>query len=210
MSGMTLAEKILARKTGRRVVYPGEVMEVEVDLALTHDVLGPLFFKDFESFNIPIWDPDRVIITIDHFSPPSSEKQAQNNKITMDFVRKYGIKHHYYHEGPSHQVVVENGHARPGLVMVGTDSHTCTAGAFGGFSTGIGSTEMLSVFLSGKTWFRVPETIKVIFDGMPVKGVMAKDMILELIRLIGAEGATYKALEFSGSGVKGLSIDSVS
>ena len=205
--GMTLAQKILARKSGRKEVLPGEIVEVDVDLALTHDVLGPPFFPKFESFNRPIWDPARVVISIDHLVPAPDERFAVNNRMTAEFARKHGVANFYPYNGPCHQMIAENGHALPGSVVVGTDSHTCTAGAFGAFATGIGSTEMVAVFLSGRIWFKVPETIRFRVGGRLPRGVMAKDLVLKMLAVVGPGGATYQALEYTGETIAEMPMD---
>lgn len=205
--GMTIVQKILARKSGRAQLLPGEIVQVEVDLALTHDTLGPPFFPKFESFRRPIWNPEKVLVSIDHLVPAPDERFAINNRMTAEFARKHGIAHFYPYDGPCHQMVAENGHALPGDVVVGTDSHTCTAGALGAFATGIGSTEMVAVFLSGQIWFKVPETIRFRVAGALPPGVMAKDLVLKMISLLGPGGATYKALEYTGDTVETMEMD---
>lgn len=205
--GMTLAEKILAKKSGRSFVKPDEIVEASIDKALTHDVLGPLLFDQFSEFGKGPWDKDRVVITIDHFCPPSTIAQSIDCCKTRDFVKKYGIKNFYPYDGPCHQMIAEHGHALPGTILVGTDSHTTTGGAFGCFAAGIGSTEMIAVLLSGRLWFKVPETIKFNITGTLNDGVMAKDLILRLINIVGFDGANYKAVEYSGKCVEELSMD---
>ncbi len=203
----SLAERILSRKAGRRL-WAGQVAEFEVDVALTHEVLGPPTFRAFETLGVPLWDPDRVYVTIDHFVPAATPAQAQNNRATVDAVARHGITHTGFYDGPSHQTLAESGLTGPGDVVVGTDSHTCTAGALGSFATGIGGTEMVGVFATGKIWLKVPHAIEVWLTGSPAAGVSAKDAVLHLLRDLGMDGATYASLEFGGPGVRSMPMDS--
>ncbi|MGW2279219.1 3-isopropylmalate dehydratase large subunit [Streptomyces sp. NPDC001770] len=206
MTTPTLAQRILARKCGRPV-RPGDVVETDVDIALTHEVLGPPTFQAFEQLGIPLWDPSKVYVTIDHFVPAATAAQAENNKVTIEAIRRHGITNTGLYDGPSHQTLAESGLAGPGQVVVGTDSHTCTAGALGAFATGIGSTEMAGVFAEGRIWFRVPEAIGVELTGRLPDGVYAKDVVLHLLSLLGVDGATYQSLEFGGEGLRALPMD---
>lgn len=204
--GSTLAGRILARKVGRPVAA-GEVIEVDVDVALTHEVLGPPAFRQLEELGLPLWDPSKVYVTIDHFVPAATAAQAENNRVTIEAIRRHGITRTGLYDGPSHQTLAESGLVRPGDVVVGTDSHTCTAGALGAFATGIGSTEMTGVFASGRLWFRVPEGIGVQLDGRLPQGVYAKDLVLYLVKRLGVDGAAYRSLEFGGEGLRALPMD---
>jgi 3-isopropylmalate/(R)-2-methylmalate dehydratase large subunit len=204
--GRTLAQRMLGRKVGRDVAA-GEVVEVDVDVALTHEVLGPPTFRQFEELDLPLWDPDKVFVTIDHFVPAATAEQAENNRVTMEAVQRHGITHTAFYDGPSHQTLAESGMVRPRYVIVGTDSHTCTAGALGAFATGIGSTEMVGVFATGRLWFRVPTAIGVELTGTLPEGVYAKDVVLHLLRILGTDGATYQSLEFGGPGVLAMPMD---
>jgi homoaconitate hydratase family protein len=206
LSAGTLAQQILAGKLGR-AVEPGEIVEVDVDIALTHEVLGPLTFRRFEELGVPLWDPDKVYVTIDHFVPAATALQAENNRVTEEMVARHGIRHTGFYDGPSHQTLAESQLVRPGHVVVGTDSHTCMAGALGAFATGIGSTEMVSVFATGRIWFRVPQAILVALHGRFGPGVSAKDVVLHLLARFGTDGATYKSLEFGGPALAGLPMD---
>lgn len=143
----------------------------------------------------------------DHCTPPATVQQADILKFTRDWARKQDLSYYYEFEGPCHQVIAERGHVRPGRLILGTDSHTCMAGGLGAFATGIGSTEMVGVLLTGETWLKVPETIKVVWDGKIQHGVFSKDLVLKTIKDLGHAGATYQSLEFSGSSIKDLSID---
>jgi 3-isopropylmalate/(R)-2-methylmalate dehydratase large subunit len=173
------------------------------------DILGPRveIAAEMKRLGASIWDKDRVVIISDHYSPAANVKQADILAFTRNWAREYGIKNFFEGRGPCHQVLAENGFALPGTLLVGTDSHTCTAGAFGCFGTGIGSTEMLGVLITGEIWLRVPETMKFVWNGVPGRGVMAKDMILKSIGDIGHAGATYKVMEFSGNAVRRLPLD---
>jgi 3-isopropylmalate/(R)-2-methylmalate dehydratase large subunit len=204
--GTTLSSRILARKVGRPVTV-GEVVEVDVDVALTHEVLGPPTFRQLEELGIALWDPSKVYVTIDHFVPAATAAQAENNRVTEEAIRRHGIINTGLYDGPSHQTLAESGMVRPGHVVVGTDSHTCTAGALGAFATGIGSTEMTGVFASGRLWFRVPEAIGVELVGRPPEGVYAKDLMLYLVERLGVDGANYRSLEFGGEGLRALPMD---
>lgn len=206
--GMTITEKILARASGNEKVVPGQIVVAKVDLAMVHDGLGPLVYPNFEKLNTPIWDKEKVFIVIDHAAPASSLHQAEWLANNYEFAKKHEIKHLFNMQGVAHQMIPEGGYILPGQVAVGTDSHTCTYGGLGCFSTGIGSTEMVNVFALGDLWFRVPETIKVVISGKLPPRVMSKDIILKLLSMIGSNGATYKTLEFCGETVDGMSVDS--
>lgn len=199
--GMTITEKILARAAGKESVKPGEILWCKVDQAMLDDILGPRveIAEKLKQLKADIWDAGRVTVISDHYTPPANRQQAEIVKFTREWAQSYGVDNYFEFAGPCHQVMVENGRALPGEVIVGTDSHTCTYGALGAFSTGIGSTEMLGVLVSGEIWLKVPESIKVVFSGRLAEGVMAKDAALKLIGAIGHGGATYKALEFAGS-----------
>jgi 3-isopropylmalate/(R)-2-methylmalate dehydratase large subunit len=204
--GMTLAQKLLAHKAGRDYVEVGDVFDLDVDLAYTWEGILPQFMDDFEQLGGKVWDPNKVAINIDHYPAPNIE-YATSTKQTAEFSRKFGITRFYPHHGVPSQVMADNGLVKPGDFILGTDSHACTLGGFGAFSTGIGSTEMLSVFLTGKLWIRVPKTSHFIIKGLLREGVMSKDMILEVSRLFGTSAGNYHALEFSGDGVEQLSMD---
>jgi homoaconitate hydratase family protein/3-isopropylmalate dehydratase, large subunit len=206
---MTISEKILARVSGNDIVKAGDIVWAKVDKAMMDDVLGPRvqIAEQMKRLNRKVWDPDKVVIISDHYTPPANENQAEIVKFTRDWAKEYGIKKYYEFCGPCHQVMVEDGHVSPGYLVVGTDSHTCMYGALGAFSTGIGSTEMLGVVATGEIWLKVPETIKFEFNGKTKPGVMAKDIILKAISTVGHSGATYKAMEFVGDTIKNLPMD---
>jgi 3-isopropylmalate/(R)-2-methylmalate dehydratase large subunit len=208
LMGMTMSEKILARVSGQSKVSAGDIVWVKVDIAMMHDLLGPwLVDGGFRRLGGQLFDKDKVVVVSDHCTPPATVQQADILKFTRDWARNQDLTHYYEFEGPCHQVIVEHGHVRPGRLILGTDSHTCMAGGLGAFATGIGSTEMIGVLLTGETWLKVPETIKVVWNGKIPHGVYAKDVILETIKDIGHAGATYQTIEFSGEAIKDLSID---
>jgi 3-isopropylmalate/(R)-2-methylmalate dehydratase large subunit len=207
---MNIIEKILANASGKKHVSPDDIVEANIDVAMTHDLTGPLAIKSFREIGTKkVWNKDKVVIILDHLVPASSVISAGLHKIVRNFAEEQGIKNFYDvgRGGVCHQVMPEKGHVRPGEVIVGSDSHTCTYGAFGAFATGIGSTEMAAVFATGKLWFRVPEVIKIDVTGKFQKWVTAKDMTLNIIGKIGADGAIYKGLEFGGSTIRDLTID---
>jgi len=208
---MNIIEKILANASGKQEVSPGEIVEANIDVAMTHDLTGPLAIKSFRKIGTKkVWDSNKVVVILDHLVPASSVISANLHKIVRNFVEEQNIKNFYDvgRGGVCHQVMPEQGHVRPGDVIVGSDSHTCTYGAFGAFATGIGSTELAAVFATGKLWFMVPEVIKVDVTGNFQKLVTAKDLTLNIIGKIGADGAIYKGLEFGGSTIQDMSIDS--
>ncbi len=205
---MTMAEKILAKASAKKNIEAGEIVMANIDVAMTHDLTGPLSVESFKKIGVKkVWDPEKIVVIFDHQVPADSLEAAQNHIIMRKFVKKQGINNFYdVNEGVCHQVLPEKGHILPGEVVVGTDSHTCTHGALGAFATGIGSTDMAMVFATGKLWFKVPETIKFQIEGSLNDYVSAKDVILNIIGKIGADGATYKACEFAGETTKKMSI----
>ena len=205
---MTMAEKILAKASGNTESEAGEIIMANIDVAMTHDLTGPLSVESFEKIGVEkVWDPEKIVIVFDHQVPADSIDAANNHMIMRKFVEEQGIQNFYdVREGVCHQVLPEKGHVVPGEVVVGTDSHTCTHGALGAFATGIGSTDMAMVFATGKLWFKVPETIKFDITGKLQDNVFAKDVVLDIIGKMGADGATYKACEFGGETTKEMSI----
>ena len=205
---MTMAEKILAKASGNKESEAGEIIMANIDVAMTHDLTGPLSVESFEKIGVEkVWDPEKIVIVFDHQVPADSIDAANNHMIMRKFVEEQGIQNFYdVREGVCHQVLPEKGHVVPGEVVVGTDSHTCTHGALGAFATGIGSTDMAMVFATGKLWFKVPETIKFDITGKLQDNVFAKDVVLDIIGKMGADGATYKACEFGGETTKEMSI----
>ena len=207
---MTLAEKILARASGRERVAPEEIVVAAVDLAMSHEN-ADLVRKSFAEIGVRrVWDPARIVIILDHRVPAESERTAATHKAIREFVREQGIAAFYDvgRGGICHQVLADNGHLRPGMVVVGTDSHTTTHGAFGCFATGIGATEMSGVWAEGSLWFKVPSTLRIEVSGRLGKWISAKDLILYLIGKLGADGADYRAVEFDGAAVRALSVSS--
>ncbi len=207
---LTLAEKILALKSGKREVSSGEIVEVPVDLTLANDITGPLAIKVFESTKIDrIFDPKKIVLVMDHFTPNKDIKSAEQVKICREFAKKYGLVHYYEggEAGIEHALLPEKGLVGPGDVVIGADSHTCTYGALGAFATGVGSTDLAAAWITGKTWFKVPPTLKFIYYGKLNPWVTAKDLILYTIVDIGVDGALYKAMEFDGEAIRRLSID---
>ena len=198
--GKTLAEKILSAKSDTEVCAD-DIIVVPLDLVFAHDSTGPLALRQFNESNLnTIHNPERSILFIDHSAPSSVKELSNDHMFLRSFAEEKGVILSDIGEGICHQIVAES-FASPGNVIVGADSHTVTAGALGAFATGMGSTDVAVALALGKTWLRVPETIKVVVHGRFVKGVYAKDLILHLIGQIGADGATYKALEFGGETV---------
>lgn len=227
---MTMTEKILARAAGKQATTAGDSVWVNTDVLMTHDVCGPgtigVFHEHFGK-NARVWDPDKIVIIPDHYIFTADQKAHRNIDILRDFVKQQGIKHYYdpdflhgegmptpyrdptktSYKGVCHIALPEEGHTRPGEVLFGTDSHTCTAGAFGEFATGIGNTDAGFIMGTGKLWLKVPQTMRFVFEGELPSWLMAKDLILAAIGEIGCDGATYKAMEFAGDGVFSLNIE---
>ena len=200
----TLTEEIFSRRLGRRV-QAGDVVVAAVDYAMAHDVTGPLAIEAFRTLNAPLWDPERVILVFDHILPANTVAAAGLHRMIRDFADEFGVPN-VFQEGICHQVMVERGYARPGGIIVGADSHSTTYGALGCFSAGMGSTDIAVTFATGKTWFRVPETIRIELRGGLPPGVLAKDLALQVIRRLGAEGANYLAVEWGGEAVAAMTI----
>jgi 3-isopropylmalate/(R)-2-methylmalate dehydratase large subunit len=209
LMGKTVAEKILAKKSNRESVSTNEIVDAEIDVAMSHEN-ADMVLKAFRNTGVSkVWDPERIVILFDHRVPAESERTATTHKRLRAFVEEQGIKNFYdMREGICHQVLPEKGHTRPGEILVGTDSHTTTHGAFGVFATGIGATEMASVWTTGRLWFKVPETIKIVVNGKFQPPVSSKDLILHIIGTFGADGADYKAVEFSGETIGDMTIAS--
>ena len=231
MPGMTMTEKILAKHAGRDHVTPGENIWVDVDVLMTHDVCGPgtigIFKKEFGP-NAKVWDKDRVVIIPDHYIFTADQLCHRNVQTLRDFVREQGLKYYYdpefvknepgmpspykdpnktNYKGVCHKALPEEGHVRPGEIMLGTDSHTCTAGAFGMFATGVGNTDAAFTLGTGKTWLKVPPTMKFTFHGQIPPYLTAKDLILAVIGEIGVDGATYRTMYFAGDGIFSLTLE---
>lgn len=206
--GQTIIEKILSHNTGK-AVKPGDIVTVNVDRVMLDDIMIPFIVDKFHEMGFAkVWDPDKVVLIYDHLVPASQQDDTRHFRVGDAFVEQYGIKNIHRSDGICHQLMTEAGYVKPGHVVFGTDSHTTTYGCVGAFSTGIGYTEMASILGTGTLWVKVPETIKVVIDGELPSNVMSKDVILHLIGDLGADGATYRALEFTGSAVKSMSIAS--
>jgi len=205
--GKTFIQKIFEQKTGKQV-HEGEIVFVEPDYILTHDNSAAIIKKLSQvKEGIKVKYPDRIVIMLDHVIPAASAKTANNHKDIREFVKEQHITHFYdIGRGICHQVLPEVGLAKPGSVIVGSDSHTCTYGAFGAFSTGIDRTEAAGIWITGETWFKIPQSYKISLEGRFSQRVSAKDLILKIIGDLGADGANYKSVEYHGSGIKNLDI----
>lgn len=206
--GMTMTEKILAKHAGIDVVKPGQLINCKLDMVLANDVTAPPAIKEFEKIGKPVFDNTKIALVPDHFTPNKDIKSAGLAKIVRDFAHKHNIVNYFEigRVGIEHVILPEKGIVAPGMVTIGADSHTCTYGALGGFSTGVGSTDLGVALSTGEAWFKVPETIKVNITGKKPKYICGKDVMLTLIGMIGVDGALYKALEFAGEGVKELNM----
>lgn len=221
-TGMTMTEKILAKASDKPEVSPGDNVWVNVDVLMTHDVCGPgsigIFKKEFGQ-NAKVWDREKLVIIPDHYIFTSDERANRNVDILRDFCTEQNIKYFYDikdlgnfranpdYKGVCHVALAQEGHCRPGEVLLGTDSHTCTAGAFGQFATGIGNTDAGFVLGTGKILLKVPPTLRFVMDGEMPDYLLAKDLILQIIGEISVAGATYKAMEFVGSTVESLTME---
>ncbi len=207
---MNITEKILAKASRKDKVSPGEIVDARVDMLMVHDLTGPLAVEAFRKIGVKkVWDNKRIVVILDHQVPASSIQTAELHKIMRTFAREQSIRNMYdvgQDGGVCHQVMPEKGFVKPGALIVGADSHTCTYGAFGAFATGIGSTEAAAVLATGKIWLKVPEAIKVTVKGRFQRFVTPKDLILSVTGKIGADGATYKSIEFTGSTMREMSI----
>ena len=212
---LTMTEKILARAAGRDTVVPNDNIWVNVDVLMTHDVCGPGtigVFKQHFGKDAKVWDREKVVIIPDHYIFTADKMANRNVDVLREFVAEQKLPHFYDvgtpdYKGVCHIALPEEGHTRPGEVLLGTDSHTCTAGAFGEFATGIGNTDAGFVLGTGKLWLKVPPTMRFVFHGKMPPYLMAKDLILAVIGDIGCDGATYRAMEFDGDGVYALNIE---
>ena len=206
--GKTVIEKIIEHNTGKEV-KPGDIVTVNVDRVMIHDIFIPFVAEKFKEMGFEkLWDPDKVVLIYDHLVPASQLDDTRHFHTGDAFAEKYGMTHVHRSDGICHQLMTEAGYVKPGNIAFGTDSHTTTYGCVGAFSSGIGYTEMASILGTGTMWIKVPETIKVVINGKLPENVMSKDVILRLIGDLGADGATYKALEFSGSAVENMTVAS--
>ena len=206
---MTMAEKILAAHAGLDEVKPGQLIECDLDLVLANDVTAPLAIKTAREITDAVFDADKIALVPDHYAPNKDIKSAEQAKIVREFAREQGISHYYEVGcmGVEHALLPEQGVVGPGDLIIGADSHTCTYGALGAFSTGVGSTDAGVGMAVGKAWFKVPETVLIKVDGALAAGVTGKDVILHIIGRIGVDGALYRSMEFVGDGVASLSMD---
>lgn len=205
----TISQKILSRASGYDgMAEPGEIVEAEIDYAMSHDGTSVLAIRSFrEMGSEKVWDPDRVVVPFDHIVPANNETAADLQREVRNWAREQNISHFFdCGTGVCHQVFPEQGFALPGTLLVGADSHSCTYGAFGAFGTGVGATDMAEIYSAGRLWFRVPETIGIKVEGRLAPFVSAKDIALQVIGDLGADGATYKAVEYIGPAIEGLSI----
>ncbi|MFX1299603.1 MAG: 3-isopropylmalate dehydratase large subunit [Promethearchaeota archaeon] len=209
MVSQTMAEKILTNHSDQKTVTPGEIIEASVDVAMSHEMMGTRVIPHLEEAEVTkVWDPSRVVMILDHWVPAPTVEAATIHQRVRNFVRDFQIQHFYdVGSGVCHQILVEEGHVRPGELLVGTDSHTTTGGAFGALTTGIGATDMAIVLGTGRLWFRVPDTIKIKITGKLPAKVMGKDIILNILYRLGVEGASFQAIEYDGETLKQLSLD---
>ncbi len=207
--GATIIEKIIQRNTGISDAKANDIVTVQVDRVMIHDIFIPFVAEKFEEMGFhKIWDPDKAVLIYDHLVPASQVDDTRHFHIGDEFVTKYGMKNIHRSDGICHQLMTEAGYVKPGNIVFGTDSHTTTYGCVGAFSSGIGYTEMASILGTGELWVKIPETIKVTVNGILPANVTSKDIILRLIGDLGADGATYKALEFTGDTFRNMSVAS--
>lgn len=206
---MTIAEKVLAAHAGLDEVAPGQLIECKVDVVHANDITAPIAIDVCRQVGDAVFDPARVVLVPDHYTPNKDIKSAEQAKLMREFAHEHGIEHYYEVgcAGIEHALLPEKGVVVPGDLTIGADSHTCTYGALGAFSTGMGSTDVGVAFATGSAWFKVPESIKVVLEGEFVPGVSAKDLILHIIGQIGVDGALYQVLEFTGPAVAQISMD---
>jgi 3-isopropylmalate/(R)-2-methylmalate dehydratase large subunit len=208
--GMTITEKIFARAAGKDKVMPGELVDAKIDIVMCHDVTTPPAISMLEEKGIDkVFDTEKIVVTPDHFQPAKDIKSAELHKRLDGWARRHKIKHYYKlgRAGVCHALLPEQGHIRPGEVIVGSDSHTCTYGAFAAFSTGIGSTDAAAAIATGNLWFKVPASMKFVLNGSLSHGVYSKDVVLAVIARIGTDGALYKAMEFVGPALGDMSME---
>lgn len=206
--GMTMTQKILADHAGVKEVHAGELIEANVDIVMANDITGPMALPIFKKMAYKVFDKDKVVLVPDHFTPNKDIKSAENSKAIREFSREQGLTHHMEQGkcGVEHAILPESGIVVAGDAVIGADSHTCTYGAIGAFSTGVGTTDIATGMATGQLWFKVPSAIKFNLHGKLPKYVSGKDVILHIIGRIGVDGALYKSMEFTGEGVKELSM----
>lgn len=206
--GMTMTQKILAEHAGVKEVHAGELIEANVDIVMANDITGPMALPIFKKMSDKVFDKNKVVLVPDHFTPNKDIKSAENSKAIREFSREQGLTHHMEQGkcGVEHAILPESGIVVAGDAVIGADSHTCTYGAIGAFSTGVGTTDIATGMATGQLWFKVPSAIKFNLHGKLPKYVSGKDVILHIIGRIGVDGALYKSMEFTGEGVKELSM----
>lgn len=204
--GMTMTQKILAKHAGVDSVKPGDLITCSLDMVLANDITAPPAIAQFDKIGKPVFDKTKISLVPDHFTPNKDIKSAGLAKIVRDFAKKHGITHYFEvgRVGIEHVLLPEQGIVAPGMLTIGADSHTCTYGALGGFSTGVGSTDLGVAMATGKAWFKVPDAINVHLTGSKPDDITGKDVMLTLIGMIGVDGALYQSLEFTGEGVAAL------
>ena len=208
--GMTMTQKIFARHCGAESVAAGDLINARLDLVMGSDVTAPIAIQAMETHGLDrVFNPEKIVLVMDHFAPNKDIQAARNCATCRAFAQKHGIKNFYDggRMGIEHALLPEQGFIAPGELIIGADSHTCTYGALGAFSTGVGSTDMAAGMVTGKAWFKVPSAIKFNLIGKPAKWVSGKDVILHIIGMIGVDGALYRSMEFVGEGIKNLSMD---
>ncbi|HAX52535.1 3-isopropylmalate dehydratase large subunit [Muricomes intestini] len=207
--GMTMTQKILAAHAGLDSVTAGQLIEAKLDIVMANDITGPMALPIFREMAEKVYDKDKVVLVPDHFTPNKDIKSAQNSKSIREFAKEQGLKW-YFEQGKSgveHAILPEAGVVAAGECIIGADSHTCTYGALGAFSTGVGTTDIATGMATGELWFKVPGALKFILTGKPGEYVSGKDIIIHIIGRIGVDGALYKSMEFTGSGIRELSMD---
>lgn len=206
---MTATQKILSAASGGAQLSPGDLIEARLSLCMANDITAPIAIRELEKLGLPVFDREKVALVLDHFTPAKDIKSAAQCAVCRDFARKEGISHFFEggEAGIEHALLPEKGLVKPGDVIIGADSHTCTYGALGAFAAGVGSTDCAAGLATGRAWFRVPEAISVAFSGRPRRYVSGKDAVLHLIGLLGVDGASYMSLEFSQDIPEALSMD---
>jgi len=205
---MNITEKILAKASRKKRINTGDIVDAKVDMVMVHDLTGPLAIEAFKKIGVKkVWDNKKIVVILDHQVPADSVKVAELHKTMRKFAQEQQLRIYDVGKGGiCHQVMPEKGHVLPGTIILGADSHTCTYGAFGAFATGIGSTEAAAVFATGQIWLKVPEAIKINVEGKFQKYITPKDLILSIIGKLGADGAIYKSVEFTGPTIRAMSI----
>ena len=204
-----MTQKILAKHAGLDAVVAGQLIEAKLDVVMANDITGPMALPIFHQMADKVFDKDKVILVPDHFTPNKDIKSAENSKAILDFSNDQCLTHHMEQGkcGVEHAILPEKGIVVAGECIIGADSHTCTYGALGAFSTGVGTTDIATGMATGELWFKVPSAIKFVLTGKPSQFVSGKDIILDIITRIGVDGARYKSMEFVGEGIQHLTMD---